>query len=76
MGVCMDVCTGVQWAFVWVIDQSIDCMGVRTGDRVDVCRAVRRAVRKAVRRAVRGDNRTAINRMGGYTVDCRTFLVW
>ena len=72
MGVCMDVCTGVQWAFVWVIDQSIDCMGVRTGDRVDVCRAVRRAIHRAVRR----DDCTAIDCMGGYTADCRTFLLY
>ena len=76
MGVCMDVRTGVQWAFVWVIDQSIDCMGVRTGDRVDVCRAVRRAVCRAVRRAVRRDDRTAINRMGVRTANSRTLLVY
>ena len=43
-------------------------MGVRMGDRVDVCRAVHRAVRK--------DDWTAIDRMGGYTADCRTFLVY
>jgi len=36
-------------------------MGVRTGDRVDVCRAVRRSVRR--------DGRTAIDRVGGYTAD-------
>jgi hypothetical protein len=41
---------------------------VRTGNRVDVYRAVRRAVRR--------DDCTAINRMGGYTADCRTFLVY
>ena len=52
------------------------CMDVRTGDRVDVCRAVHKAVRKAVRRAVRRDNCTAIDRMGGYTADCRIFLVY
>jgi len=53
---------------VWAIDRLIDCMGVRTGDRVDVCRAVRRAVRR--------DDCTAIDRMGGYPADCRTFLVY
>ena len=51
-----------------MIDRLIDRMGVRmgvrTGDRVDVCRAVRR------------DDCTAIDRMGGYTADCRTFLVY
>jgi hypothetical protein len=52
------------------------CMDVRTGDRVDVCRAIRKAVRGAVRRAVRRDDYTAIDRMGGYTADCRTFLVY
>ena len=36
-------------------------MGVHTGDRVDVCRAVRRAVRR--------DDRTAIDRVGGYTAN-------
>ena len=45
-------------------------MDVRTGDRVDVCRAVRKAVRgairEAVRRAVRRDDCTVIDRMGGY----------
>jgi hypothetical protein len=46
----------------------VDCMGVRTGNRVDVFRAVRRAVRR--------DDCTAIDRMGGYTADCRTFLVY
>ena len=55
-------------AFVWAIDRLIDCMGVRTGDCVDVCRAARRAVRR--------DDCTAIDRMGGYTADCRTFLVY
>ena len=33
-----------------------NCIDVRTGDRVDVCRAVRRAVRRAARR----DDCTAI----------------
>ena len=55
-------------------------MDVRTGGRVDVCRAVRKAVRGAVRgavcRAVRRDDCTAIDRMGGYTADYRTFLVY
>ena len=45
-----------------------DRIGVCTGDRADVYRAVRRAVRR--------DDCTAINRMGGYTADCRTFLVY
>ena len=56
------------------------CMDVRTGDRVDVCRAVRKAVRgairEAVRRAVRRDDCTVIDRVGGYTADCRTLLVY
>jgi hypothetical protein len=43
-------------------------MGVRTGDRVEICRAVRRAVRR--------DDCTAIDRMGGYTADCGIFLVY
>jgi len=55
-------------------------MDVRTGDRVDVYRAVRKAVRGVVRgavhKAVHRDNYTAIDRMGGYTADCRTFLVY
>jgi hypothetical protein len=55
-------------------------MDVHTGDCVDVCRAVRKAVygavRGAVRRAVRRDDCTAINYIGGYTADCRTFLVY
>jgi hypothetical protein len=72
MGICMDVCTGVRRAFVWAIDRLVDCIGVRTGDRVDVCRAVRRAVRRAARR----DNCTAIDRIDGYTADCRTSLVY
>ena len=38
------------------------------GDRVDVYRAARRAVYR--------DNYTAINRMGSYTADYRTFLVY
>jgi len=59
------------------------CMDVHTGDRVDVCRAVRKAVCGVVRGAVHGavrkavcrDDCTAINRIGGgYTADCRTFL--
>ena len=48
----------IVWAFIWTfirafvrvsvweINRLIDCMGVRTGDRVDVCRAVRRAIRR------------------------------
>jgi hypothetical protein len=52
------------------------CMDVRTGDCVDVCRAVRKAVRGAVRGAVRRDDYTAIDGMGSYTADCRTFLVY
>ncbi len=52
------------------------CMDVRTGDRVDVCRAVRKAVRGAVRGAVRRDDCTTIDHMGGNTADCRTFLVY
>ena len=49
------------------------CTGVRTGDRADVYTAVRRAVRRAVHR----DDCTAINHIGGgYTADCRTFLVY
>ena len=44
----MDVCTGVRWVFVWAIDRLIDCMGVCTGNRVDVCRAIRRAVIEAI----------------------------
>ena len=51
-------------------------MGVRTGNRVDVCRAVRGAVRRVVRRAVCRDVCMAIDRMGGYTADCRTCLVY
>ena len=43
-------------------------MGVCTGDRVEICRAVRRAVCR--------DDCTAIDRMGGYTAGCRTFLVY
>jgi cob(I)alamin adenosyltransferase len=43
-------------------------MGDRTGDRVDVCRAVCRAARR--------DDCTAIDRMGGYKDDYRTFLVY
>jgi hypothetical protein len=42
--------------------------GVRTGNRVDVYRAVRRAVYR--------DDCMAINHIGGYTADCRTFLVY
>ena len=42
--------------------------GIRTGDRVDICRAVRRAVRR--------DNCTAIDRIRGYTADCITLLVY
>jgi hypothetical protein len=38
--------------------------GVRTSDRADVYRAVRR------------DDRTAINRMGIRTANCRTFVVY
>ncbi len=53
-----------------------NCIDVYTGDRVDICRAVRKAVRRAIRRAVRRDNCTAIDRIGGYTADCRTFLVY
>ena len=60
------------------------CMDVRTGDRVDVCRAVRKAVRGAVRGAARGAVRrairrhdcTAVDRIGSYTADCRTLLVY
>jgi hypothetical protein len=37
-----------------------NCMDVRTGDRVDVCRVVRKAVRRAVRRAVCRDDRTRL----------------
>ena len=51
-----------------VDDRMGSCMDVRTGDRVDVCRAVRKAIRR--------DDCTAIDRMGGYTADCRTFLVY
>ena len=47
-------------------------MGVRTGDRVDIYRAVRGAVRRAIHR----DDCTAIDHIGGYTVNCRTFLVY
>ena len=43
-------------------------MGIRMGDRVDVCRAVCRAVHR--------DDCMAIDRIGGYTADCRTFLVY
>jgi len=42
--------------------------GVRTGDCVDIYRAVRRAVRR--------DDRTAINRMDVRTANYRTFLVY
>ena len=80
-----------------------NCMDICTGDRVDVCRAVRKAVRRAVykaicravcravhrairravckavcravRKAIFKDDCTAIEYMGGYTADCRTFLV-
>jgi hypothetical protein len=55
-------------------------MDVRTGDCIDVCRAVRKAVRgavrRAVRRAIRRDDCTAIDRISGYTADCRAFLVY
>ena len=49
------------------------CMDVRTGDRVDVCRAVRKAVRgaiyRAVRRAVRRDDcKTIIRRLTVWAV--------
>ena len=44
------------------------CTGVRTGDRIDV--------RRPVRRPVRRDNCTAVDRIGGYTADCRTLLVY
>ena len=37
------------------------------GNYVDVCRAVRRAVRR--------DDRAAIDRIGGYAADYRTFLI-
>jgi len=40
------------------------CMDVRTGDRVDVYRAVCKAICGAVRRAIYRDDCTAINRMG------------
>jgi hypothetical protein len=43
-------------------------MGICMGDRVDVCRAVCRAVYR--------DDCTAIDCMGGYTADCKTFLVY
>ena len=46
MGDCRGNCRGPL--IVWMFD-----MGVRTGDRVDVCRAVCR------------DDRTAIDRVGG-----------
>ena len=68
MGVCMDVYTGVHKVFVWVINRLIDCIGVRTGDRVEIYKAVRRAVHR--------DNCTAIDHIGGYMADCRTFLVY
>ena len=43
-------------------------IGVRTGDRVDVYRAVRRAVGR--------DDYMAINYMGVCIANCRTFLVY
>ena len=49
-------------------DRMGNCMDVRTGNRVDVCRAVRRAVCR--------NDCTAIDRMGGYMADYRTFLVY
>ena len=68
---CRDVCRD---------DHMGSCMDVRTGDRVDVCRAVRKAVRGAargaVRRAIRRHDCTAVDRIGGYTADCRTLLVY
>jgi len=68
---CRDVCRD---------DRMGSFMDVSKGDRVDVCRAARKAVRGAVRgavrRAVRRDDCTAIDRMGGYTADCGTFLVY
>jgi hypothetical protein len=60
---CRDVCRDDR------IGSYID---VRIGDRIDVCRAVRGAVHRAVRR----DDYTAIDRIGGNTADCRTFLVY
>ena len=43
-------------------------MGVCTGDRVEICRAAHKAVRR--------DDCIAIDYIGGYTADCRTFLVY
>ena len=57
-------------------DRMGNCIDVRTGDRVDNCRAVRKAIRRAVRRAVRRADCTAIGHIGGYTADCRIFLVY
>ena len=47
-------------------------MDVRTGNRIDIYKAVRRAVRRAVHR----DDRTVIDRMGVRTANYRAFLVY
>jgi hypothetical protein len=50
------------------------------GDHVDIYRAVHRAIYRviyrAICRAICRDNYTVINYIGGYTADCRTFLVY